>query len=218
LPQARLPQIGCDAPPSISDHSTSNCAIRSPCISFEGMYPFAMSSHLVIKLQMLFRADMLNFFGQEYEMPGPPMFGFKMTVMYFPSHSAIVSLLFPRTLAIVWASSSACSDVIVLFTCVNLLMAACQGIKVNTVSPPADSNCAPDKVSTTCRFSITDRTIGFSMLCGRIAFLFSVPLSKIGLLLKKKALHSECSGDEATTSKLSIFFFFALSRFIACML
>jgi hypothetical protein len=29
-------------------------------------------------------------------------------------------------------------------------------------------------------------------------------------------LHSECSGDEATTSELSIFFVFALLRFIAC--
>jgi hypothetical protein len=131
----RLPQIGCDAPPSISGHFPSNCAICSPCISFEGMYPFATSSHLVIKLQMLFRADMVNFFGQESVVPEPPLFGFKSTVVYVPSHSAIVNLFFPQTSAISWASSSAYSDVTVLFTCVNFLMAACQEIKVHTVSP-----------------------------------------------------------------------------------
>ena len=142
------------------------------------MYPFAMSSHLVIKLQMLFQADMLNLFGQESAMPGPPVFDFKLMVVYFPPRSAIDSLFFPRTSAIVWASSSAYhSNVIALFTCVDLLMATCQGIKVNTVSQLADSNQAPDKVSTTCRFSITDRTIGLPMfLCGRIAFVFIVPL------------------------------------------
>ena len=118
-------------PISISGHSPSNYAIRSPCISFEGMFPFETSSHLVITMQMLFRAVMLNFFGQESVMLGPPLFGFKPTVVYFPSHSAVVSLLIPRTSAIVCASSSTYSDVIVLSTCVNLLMAACRGIKVN---------------------------------------------------------------------------------------
>jgi hypothetical protein len=93
-------------------------------------------------------------------MPGPPLFGFKPMVVYFPSHSAIVSIFFPQTSAIILMLSSAYSDVIVLFTCVNLLMAACQGIKVNTVSPFADSNRVPENVSATCRFSITDRTIG----------------------------------------------------------
>ena len=134
MPQARLPQIGCNAPPSISGHSPSNCVIRSPHISFEGMYPFETSSHLVIKLQMLFRTDMLNFFGQESVMPGPPLFGFKPTVVYSPLHSASVSLFFPHASSIVCASSRAYSDVIVLFTCVNLLMVACRGSKVNTVS------------------------------------------------------------------------------------
>ena len=160
---------------------------------------------------------MLNFFGQESVMPGPSLFGFKSTVVYFPSDSLVVSLVFPCSPAVVCASSTAYSDVI-FFTCIKLLMAACHGIKVNTVSPLTDYNLAPDTVSTTFRFSITDRTIGLPMLCGKIAFVLSMQLWKIGQLLKKKALDSECSGDEAMTSKLSIFFFFALLRITACLL
>ena len=102
-------------------------------------YSFATtSSHLVIKLQMVFCADMLNFFDQESVMPGPPLFCFKPTVVFFPSNSVIVSLFFPRTSAIVCASSSAYSDVIVLFTCVNLLNYS------GTVSLLADSQWLTD--------------------------------------------------------------------------
>jgi hypothetical protein len=77
--------------------ASSQAIVQFVVLTFP-QYSFATtSSHLVIKLQMVFCADMLNFFfGQDESlMPGLPLFGFEPTVVYFPSHSAIISLLFP---------------------------------------------------------------------------------------------------------------------------
>jgi hypothetical protein len=144
-------------------------------------YPFATSSHLVVTLHMLFRADLRNFFGQESVMPGPTLFVFNRRWCTFHHTLPLLtysSFLKPQSLCVrsLVRTANAYSNVIALFTCVNLLIAACQGIKVNTLCPLANSNRALETISTTCRFSITDRTIGLPSLCGRIAFVFSVPL------------------------------------------
>jgi hypothetical protein len=65
------------------------------------------NSPLNNKLQMLFWADQLHFFGQQESVMEPvqPVFGFKPTVVSLPSVSKIVILMVPYTSAIICVSS-----------------------------------------------------------------------------------------------------------------
>ena len=160
--------MGCDATPFISCHFPSNLVIWIPLRSLGGRYPLAASWHLIIIFLILFLLTSPNLFGYDSVMLVLPWWGFKPTVVYFPSPSATGIHVFPRFSALFFALSRSSSAVNIFCTWVIFWMESCHGINIKTVSPITVFMCAPETVLTTCRSSITDSIWPFNIGFRRI--------------------------------------------------